>query len=134
MFHYCWNKAVAFEKFSVDFILFLFWHYELFWYPSLNDSYWNRNVQRRLHIIINSPIWIVLLLSLYIYIYIYIYTLTSMHMYTYAYVPNYVDECMNTYTHTHIYVYIYIYIYIIYIIYIIYVCVCVHFARTVTSD
>ena len=28
--------------------------YELFWYPSPDDGYWNRNV----NVIINSPIWI----------------------------------------------------------------------------
>ena len=31
---------------------------ELFWYQSPDDGYWNRNVQHRLYIIKNSPIWI----------------------------------------------------------------------------
>ena len=46
---------------------------ELFWYQSPDDGYWNRNVWRRLYIIINSPIWIMLFCFLHIYIYIYIY-------------------------------------------------------------
>ena len=35
---------------------------ELFWCTSPDDGYWNRNVWRRLHIIINSPIWIMFFL------------------------------------------------------------------------
>ena len=41
---------------------------------SPDDGDWHRNVQRRLYIIINSPIWIMFFCYLHIYIYIYIYT------------------------------------------------------------
>ena len=40
--------------------------HEQFWYPSLGDGYRNRNVQRRLYIIINSSIWIMFFCFLHI--------------------------------------------------------------------
>ena len=58
--------------------------FELFWYPSPDDGYWNRNVQCRLYImIINLPIWIIMFFyflhtvgfwSIFTFIYIYIYS------------------------------------------------------------
>ena len=41
---------------------------ELFWYPSPDDGYWNRNIQYQLYIIINSPIWIMFFCYLHLYI------------------------------------------------------------------
>ena len=54
LYPFCWILFLCSCHFSKHLSLC-----ELFWYPSPEDGYWNRNVERWLYIIINSPICIV---------------------------------------------------------------------------
>ena len=115
---------------------------ELFWYLNPDDGYWNQNVQRRLYIIINSPIWIIYIflclrtvgfwsrftfiysyicIFIYLYIFLYIYIYICIFIYIFVYIYIYIYTYWYVYIFIHICIYIFIHIHIYTYIHLLYI-------------
>ena len=84
---------------------------ELFWYPSPDDGYWNRNVQCWLYIIINSPIWIMFFCYLHTVgfwsIFTFILSFRKNKYQIYSYTTSNTDDFKTIYIYENLFVFVY---------------------------